>query len=171
MRDRRSLRQGALMAQQLFKRFPIKQYFSDLTKLLSEARPDVVHITTPPQSHFDIAKTCLEWGCHVYVEKPFTVWEDEARRLIGLRYGKRLEDHSRARRSIQPCGPANASSDSRRLPGRHPGAHGELLLLRDRADPDTRERFWEISSIGFGGCRECCCRISSAMELPGSQST
>ncbi|MGC1545285.1 MAG: Gfo/Idh/MocA family oxidoreductase [Candidatus Acidiferrales bacterium] len=80
-----------LMAQQLYKRFPIKQYFSDLTKLLSEARPDVVHITTPPQSHFDIAKTCLEWGCHVYVEKPFTVWEDEARRLIACATEKSLK--------------------------------------------------------------------------------
>jgi predicted dehydrogenase len=72
------------MAQQLFKRFPIKRCFSDVTQLLSEARPDVVHITTPPQSHFDLAKICLEWGCHVYVEKPFTVWEGEARKLIAL---------------------------------------------------------------------------------------
>ncbi|MGA6954376.1 MAG: Gfo/Idh/MocA family oxidoreductase, partial [Candidatus Acidiferrales bacterium] len=80
-----------LMAQQLCKRFPIKQYFSDLPQLLSEARPDVVHITTPPQSHFEIAKTCLEWGCHAYVEKPFTIWEDEARRLIGLATEKSLK--------------------------------------------------------------------------------
>lgn len=80
-----------LMAQQLFKRFPIKQHFTDLPTLLSESRPDVVHITTPPQSHFAIAKSCLEWGCHVYVEKPFTVWEDEARRLIGLASQKGLK--------------------------------------------------------------------------------
>ena len=73
-----------LMAQQLFKRFRIKKCFSNLTDLLSEAKPEVVHITTPPQSHFDIAKTCLESGCHVYVEKPFTVWADETRRLIEL---------------------------------------------------------------------------------------
>jgi predicted dehydrogenase len=80
-----------LMARQLSKRFPIKQYFSNLTELLNEAKPDVVHITTPPQSHFDIAKTCLEWGCHVYVEKPFTVWEDEARSLIGQATEKGLK--------------------------------------------------------------------------------
>src|SRR3954454_13765462 len=49
-----------LMARQLFERFPVKQYFSDLTELLTEARPDVVHITTPPESHFDVAKLCLE---------------------------------------------------------------------------------------------------------------
>ena len=80
-----------LMARQLFQRFPVKRYFSHLTDLLTEAKPDVVHITTPPQSHFDIAKTCLELGCHVYVEKPFTVWENEARILIGLASEKGLK--------------------------------------------------------------------------------
>jgi predicted dehydrogenase len=73
-----------LMARQLFERFPIKQYFSNLTELLTQAKPDVVHITTPPESHFNLARLCLEWGCHVYVEKPFTVYEDEARKLIAL---------------------------------------------------------------------------------------
>ena len=80
-----------LMARQLCERFPAKGCFSDLAELLSEARPDVVHITTPPQSHFDLAKHCLEWGCHVYVEKPFTVDEEEARRLIALANEKRVK--------------------------------------------------------------------------------
>lgn len=73
-----------LMARQLCDRYPIKQHFGDLTQLLEESRPDVVHITTPPQTHFEIARRCLEWGCHVYVEKPFTVYEEEARDLINL---------------------------------------------------------------------------------------
>jgi predicted dehydrogenase len=55
-----------------------------LQELLSEAQPDVVHITTPPQSHFDVARKCLDRGCHVYVEKPFTLDADEAERLITL---------------------------------------------------------------------------------------
>lgn len=71
-----------LMAKQLYDRFPVKQYFSDLKTLLSEARPDVVHITTPPQTHFDIGMQCLEAGCHIYVEKPFTLYTDEAKKLI-----------------------------------------------------------------------------------------
>lgn len=73
-----------LMARQLCDRFAVKQLFSDLTELLDRANPDVVHITTPPQSHFEAAKLCLEAGCHVYVEKPFTVDEREARDLIAL---------------------------------------------------------------------------------------
>jgi len=79
-----------LMAQQLADRFPVKQCFSDVTELLSYARPDVVHITTPPQGHFDIARECLEAGCHVYVEKPFTLDYAEARKLIALAAERRL---------------------------------------------------------------------------------
>ena len=73
-----------LMARQLCERFGVKKWFSDLTKLLIETKPDVVHVTTPPKSHFDIAKACLERGCHVYVEKPFTVNEEEAQKLIAI---------------------------------------------------------------------------------------
>lgn len=80
-----------LMAKQLYERFPIKRCFSDLTQLLEESRPDVVHITTPPESHFSIAKLCLDAGCHVYVEKPFTLYEADARKLIDLAIAKNLK--------------------------------------------------------------------------------
>ena len=80
-----------LMARQLYERFPVKRYYSDLTELLSDARPDVVHITTPPESHFDIARFCLEQGCHVYVEKPFTLHAEEAQVLVALANEKGLK--------------------------------------------------------------------------------
>jgi len=80
-----------LMARQLYERFPVKRYFGDLTELLSDARPDVVHITTPPDSHFDIARFCLEQGCHVYVEKPVTLYAEEAQILLALANEKGLK--------------------------------------------------------------------------------
>lgn len=80
-----------LMAKQLYERFPVKRYFTDLPELVSEARPDVVHITTPPESHFDIARFCLDHHCHVYVEKPFTLDADEAQRLVELANQKGLK--------------------------------------------------------------------------------
>jgi predicted dehydrogenase len=80
-----------LMAKQLYERFPVKQYFASVTDLLSEARPDVVHVTTPPESHFDIARLCLEAGCHVYVEKPFTLNLADAESLIALADEKKLK--------------------------------------------------------------------------------
>ena len=73
-----------LMAKQLYERFPVKRYFADLAELLSKSRPDVVHITTPAESHFEIARVCLERGCHVYVEKPFTLCSEEAKELVTL---------------------------------------------------------------------------------------
>jgi predicted dehydrogenase len=70
-----------LMARQMRERFGGTDY-SDLERLLSEAKPDVVHITTPPKSHFPLAMQCLDAGCHVFVEKPFTMNADEARLLL-----------------------------------------------------------------------------------------
>jgi len=56
-----------LMARQLAERFGIEGCFADLGELLRIARPDVVHITTPPQSHHDLAIQCLESGSHVSI--------------------------------------------------------------------------------------------------------
>ena len=58
--------------------------FSDLTEMLQVIAPDVVHITTPPQSHFSLARQCLEAGSHVYLEKPFALTAKDANSLIQL---------------------------------------------------------------------------------------
>jgi len=83
--------QEKLMAEQLSERFHIQRYFDDLSELLDATRPDVVHITTPPESHFPIARRCLEAGCNVYVEKPFTLYTREAEELINLAESKHLK--------------------------------------------------------------------------------
>jgi predicted dehydrogenase len=72
----------SLMAKQLGERFGISACFSELSEMLKAARLDVVHITTPPQSHYSLAKQCLESGSHVYLEKPFTITAGEAESLI-----------------------------------------------------------------------------------------
>jgi predicted dehydrogenase len=71
-----------LMAKQLYERFPVKSYFTDLADLVDKVRPDVVHITTPAESHFELARFCLDQGCHVYVEKPFTLNVEQAQVLV-----------------------------------------------------------------------------------------
>ncbi|MHA2090977.1 MAG: Gfo/Idh/MocA family protein [Candidatus Kariarchaeaceae archaeon] len=80
-----------LMARQLYERFPVKKYFSNLNRFLEETRPDVVHITTPPQSHYELGMLCLDAGCHIYMEKPFTLNTDEAERLIRFSTEKNLK--------------------------------------------------------------------------------
>ena len=80
-----------LMAAQLAERLRAPAYFSDVEEFLSVRRPDVVHITTPPQSHYPLGRRCLEAGCHVYIEKPFTVYAHEAEELIDLARQKGLK--------------------------------------------------------------------------------
>ena len=81
-----------LMARQLAERYKIEGCFADAGEMLRTAKPDAVHITTPPQGHFALATQCLEAGCHVYLEKPFTVTASEARSLIQTaeRQGRRI---------------------------------------------------------------------------------
>lgn len=71
-----------LMASQLADRFNISGCYAELEELLKESRPQVVHITTPPQSHYELGKRALDAGCHVLMEKPFTVTEEETVDLI-----------------------------------------------------------------------------------------
>jgi predicted dehydrogenase len=83
--------QEVLMAEQLAERWSVPHVSADVQELLATARPDVVHVTTPPQSHYALTMTCLEAGCHVYVEKPFTVNANEALHLVQLAQAKSLK--------------------------------------------------------------------------------
>ena len=73
-----------LMAKQFQQRFRAKRWFNNLEELLEEAKPAVVHVTTPPASHFELGRQCLLHGVHVYIEKPFTLNSRQAEELIGL---------------------------------------------------------------------------------------
>jgi len=73
-----------LMAKQLAERFAIPGIFSNVADMLGQSSIDIVHVTTPPQGHYSLAKECLEKGSHVYLEKPFTVTAKEASALIEL---------------------------------------------------------------------------------------
>jgi predicted dehydrogenase len=80
-----------LMAGQLGERCGVSQCFSNVAEMLESTSLDVVHITTPPQAHFSIAKQCIESGSHVYLEKPFTVTANEADSLIKLAESRGLK--------------------------------------------------------------------------------
>lgn len=51
---------------------------------LFEMNLDAVVISTPPATHYPIAKDCLEHGLHVLVEKPMTLNSQHAQELIDL---------------------------------------------------------------------------------------
>ncbi len=49
---------------------------------LAEAKPDVVHILTPPALHGELAVRAMQLGCHVFVEKPMAETVEECDRMI-----------------------------------------------------------------------------------------
>ena len=71
-----------LMAEQAAVRHGVPGHYRLFEELLEKERPDVVHITTPPQSHLPLAIQAIDAGCHVYVEKPLTPRYEEAERVI-----------------------------------------------------------------------------------------
>jgi len=80
-----------LMASQLAERVRVPVSYSDLEEMLCATKPDVVHVTTPPQSHFSLAKRCLELGSHVYLEKPFAINAAETQALVELAQSRGLK--------------------------------------------------------------------------------
>ncbi|MFC6718282.1 Gfo/Idh/MocA family protein [Natrialbaceae archaeon GCM10025810] len=54
----------------------------DYTELLDDV--DYIHVCTPVQTHFEIAKTAIEAGVGVVIEKPSTVTSEEIERLDEL---------------------------------------------------------------------------------------
>ncbi len=50
--------------------FGIPGAYGELDGMLSRARPDLVHICTPPAAHYPVALDCLRAGVSVLAEKP-----------------------------------------------------------------------------------------------------
>ncbi|MGD0323653.1 MAG: Gfo/Idh/MocA family oxidoreductase [Terriglobia bacterium] len=70
---------------------------TDLGGVLTSPHVDAVAVVTPVWTHFELAKTALENGKHVFVEKPFTTTSEQARQLIELAEKKNLRimvDHT-----------------------------------------------------------------------------
>jgi len=71
-----------ILAKQLALRFSIPHWYSDFDRMLSEQKLDVIHVTTPPQSHLALARKSAEAGCHVFVEKPLAMDSKDGQSLI-----------------------------------------------------------------------------------------
>ncbi len=79
------------------KRFGADDAYTDYADMLARAKPDVVHILTPPHTHARLVGDCLAGGAHVVVEKPVAPTHAEFMTLwdASQRAGRRLvEDHN-----------------------------------------------------------------------------
>jgi predicted dehydrogenase len=86
-----------VLAEATAEQFHVARWFTDHRRMLDEVRPELVHVTTPPQSHARLATDALEAGAHVLVEKPIThdLAEMEALLALAERRGRHLvEDHN-----------------------------------------------------------------------------
>lgn len=77
------------VAEAAAERHGARAWFTDHNEMLRTVSPDVLHVTTPPTSHFRLCLDGLNAGAHVIVEKPATSTIGELRELAG---------HARARR-------------------------------------------------------------------------
>jgi predicted dehydrogenase len=62
----------------------------DWHDVIADPSIDAVHITTPNDSHFAIAKAAFQAGKHVLCEKPLAMSVAEARELVELQAAKKL---------------------------------------------------------------------------------
>ena len=63
-------------------RFHAAASFTDHAAMLAEAKPQVVHVLTPPQTHVQISRDCLDAGAHVICEKPLAASAAETITLL-----------------------------------------------------------------------------------------
>jgi UDP-2-acetamido-3-amino-2,3-dideoxy-glucuronate N-acetyltransferase len=71
-----------------------------LTDVLSREYLDGVIISTPAETHFNLAREVLLSGKHVYVEKPLVLHEKEGEELIALAAKKNKQKNRRGSSSM-----------------------------------------------------------------------
>jgi predicted dehydrogenase len=71
-----------IIAEQLAVRYAIPRWYRDVAKMLDSEKPDVLHITTPPQSHISLTRQAVAAGCHVFLEKPVALHYCDAEAIV-----------------------------------------------------------------------------------------
>jgi len=77
--------------------YPGLHMTADAGEVLTSPDIDAVAIVTPVWTHYELARTALENGKHVFVEKPFTATVQQAEELVELAARKNLRimvDHT-----------------------------------------------------------------------------
>lgn len=77
--------------------YPTIRVTTEATEVIADPAIDAVAIITPVWTHYELAKSALEHGKHVFVEKPFTSTSAQAEELIELAERRNLRimvDHT-----------------------------------------------------------------------------
>ena len=65
-------------------KYGAETHYTDHIQMLDQAKPDVVHVLTPPHTHCKVAADCLKGGTHAIVEKPIAPTNEEFRILSAM---------------------------------------------------------------------------------------
>lgn len=124
--------------------------YTDYRKMLEESSPDLVAIATDSGAHAEIAKDCLEHGCHVIVEKPIAMSMRDARMLVetAKKYGRVLCacHQNRFNKSVQKIREALETGRFGALS--HVAAH----VRWNRGEAYYRQAPWRGKWASDGGC-------------------
>ena len=82
--------QNPAALQRALRTYPGVRTTTDAREVLTSPDIDAVVIVTPVWTHHELARTALENGKHVFVEKPFTATSQQAEALIELAERKNL---------------------------------------------------------------------------------
>ena len=70
-------------------RYGADAHFSDVNALLNQARPDLVDIVTPPDTHLELIDLVTERGIATVCQKPFTDSIEQAREAVAIAQTRR----------------------------------------------------------------------------------
>lgn len=71
--------------------FGITNTYTDFDEMLSKERLDGVTVAVWHAAHYEVAKTCLEQGLHMVLEKPMVLNAKHAKELVDLAESKNVE--------------------------------------------------------------------------------
>jgi predicted dehydrogenase len=137
-------------ARQTAERFDIPEVFTDAKAMITETKPDLVFIATPPHIHAELSIFALEQGCHVLCEKPTALDADEARAMLEALKGEKprvhMIDHQLrfdpGRRKIRELIQEGWIGKVRQVTWTH--RSGSM------ASPETPFTWWHVKSQGGG---------------------
>lgn len=73
---------SAALSRAAAERFGAEMSSVEVQAMLASAKPDVVHVLTPPHTHDELVRTALAAGAHVVCEKPMTGTASESESLL-----------------------------------------------------------------------------------------
>ena len=74
----------ARKARECVEKHKLAKSFSSIDEMIAGGKPDIVHIVTPPNTHYALAKEAIQQECHTLVEKPMTFNVEDAEELFAL---------------------------------------------------------------------------------------